>query len=78
MWSLSRKKIAFIIEVLKLFNINNRDIYLVDTFTGNTEPSDFDTHIDGKVAKENIYYSSLEEVKKYLKLKLSFRNDSFY
>ncbi len=71
------KKIAFIIEVLKLFNINNRDIYLVDTFTGNTEPSEFDTHIDGKEAKENIYYSSLEEVKKNI-LSLNYPSEKIH
>jgi hypothetical protein len=68
------QKISVIIETLKLQNVLNRDIYIIDTFKGMTEPSEVDygvidnnrmqkghTYCDLKQVKENILGSGYPE-----------------
>ena len=59
------QKIEVMIETLKQNRIYNRNIFLVDTFTGMTERSAVDYHsiTKGKLSKNDLFYS-LEDVKK--------------
>jgi len=73
------QKISYFLETLKSLNINNIDIYLIDTFEGMTAPGEYDIHMITKnVQKEGEVSSSLESVKdriyqtNYPKSKLHF------
>ena len=59
------QKISVILETLKLLKSFNRNIYLIDTFEGMTEPSDIDYQvIAGNKMKKKDMFCSLDQVKK--------------
>tara|TARA_B100000963_G_C22600181_1_gene659847 strand:- start:348 stop:1112 length:765 start_codon:yes stop_codon:yes gene_type:complete len=58
------EKISYFLETLNKLNINNIDIYIIDTFEGMTEPSNIDIQMIKKtVMNKNDMSSSLENVK---------------
>jgi len=58
------QKISFFLETLNLLKINDRDIYVIDTFEGMTEPKDNDVQVvtDAKMKKGEMSVS-LDQVK---------------
>ena len=59
------EKISVIIETLKLLNVYDKNIYVIDTFQGMTEPSSSDYQvIHGNKMKEKDMLCTLEKVKK--------------
>jgi len=65
------EKISVIIETLKLLNVYDKNIYVIDTFQGMTEPSSSDYQvIHGNKMREKDMLCTLEKVKK----NISFSN----
>ena len=59
------EKISIFLETLKYLNVKNRNIYLIDTFEGMTEPSELDYQVvDGSKMNKNDMLGTIKEVKK--------------
>ena len=72
------QKISIFIETLKLLNVYDRDIYIIDTYEGMTEPSKNDYQvITNKKLKQGDLNCSLEEVKSNI-TKSGYPNDKLH
>ena len=72
------QKISIFIETLKLLNVYDRDIYIIDTYEGMTEPSKNDYQvITNKKLKQGELNCSLEEVKSNI-TKSGYPNDKLH
>ena len=58
------QKISFFLETLNLLGINDREIYVIDTFEGMTDPKENDLQmISNKSMKKGDMFVSIDEVK---------------
>ena len=72
------QKISIFIETLKLLNVYDRDIYIIDTYEGMTEPSKNDYQvINNKKMKQGDMYCSLEQIKSNI-TKSEYPNDKLH
>jgi O-methyltransferase len=82
------QKISFFLETLKKLKINNRDVYVIDTFEGMTEPSDNDYQVNTKkkmykadmkvnleIVKNNIYKTNYPREKVHF-IKIDVRQEN--